>query len=127
MWHLASKFTFVTCFPCQNVHLQTDAGTGCQNYPCCTRHIQATPNQLWARRSSKYAAPRQPGQMCGGMIGHHNAPCCGQAMLLADLRDHMDLHGLGQAQEYLNNKLDTDNNSPLRRLLDTMQEFREVQ
>ena len=48
-------------------------------------------------------------------------------MLLADLRDHMDLHGLGQAQEYLNNKLDTDNNSPLRRLLDAMQEFREVQ
>ncbi len=47
-------------------------------------------------------------------------------MLLADLRDHMDLHGLGQAQEYLNEKLGAENNSPLRRLLDTAQEFREV-
>lgn len=47
-------------------------------------------------------------------------------MALADLRDQLDVHGLDQAQQYLREKLNGDGNSPARRLLDTMQEFREV-
>ncbi|BDA46215.1 probable ATP-dependent DNA helicase MPH1 at N-terminal half [Coccomyxa sp. Obi] len=50
-----------------------------------------------------------------------------QAMVLADLRDQLDVHGLDQAQQYLREKLNGDGNSPARRLLDTMQEFREFQ
>lgn len=50
-----------------------------------------------------------------------------QAMFLADMRDHVDLHGLGQAQEYLRDKLNAgDGSSPARRLLDTMADFQEV-
>ena len=47
-------------------------------------------------------------------------------MVLADLRDQLDVHGLDQAQQYLREKLNGDGNSPARRLLDAMQEFREV-
>ena len=49
-----------------------------------------------------------------------------QGMVLADLRDQLDLHGIGQAQQYLQEKLNGHGSAPVKRLLATDTSFREA-
>lgn len=47
-------------------------------------------------------------------------------MLLADLREQLDGHGLAQAQAYLNEKLKGDGSIVARRLVESDYMFREA-
>ena len=49
-----------------------------------------------------------------------------QGMVLADLRDQLDLHGIGQAQQYLQEKLNGNGSAPVKRLIATDTSFREA-
>jgi hypothetical protein len=52
--------------------------------------------------------------------------CDWQAMMLADIREQLDSHGLRQAQEYLNTKLMGDSGSVAKRLIEIDPQFHEV-
>lgn len=45
---------------------------------------------------------------------------------MADLRDQLDLHGIGQAQQYLQEKLNGNGSAPVKRLIATDTSFREA-
>ena len=47
-------------------------------------------------------------------------------MLLADLRDQQDLHGISQAEQYLQERLSGSGSAPVKRLISTDTSFREV-
>ena len=47
-------------------------------------------------------------------------------MLLADLRDQLDLHGIIQAQQYLQEKLSGNGTAPAKRLISTDPSFKEA-
>lgn len=47
-------------------------------------------------------------------------------MLLADLRDQLDLHGISQAQQYLQEKLSGNGSAPVKRLISTDPSFKEA-
>ncbi len=49
-----------------------------------------------------------------------------QAMMLADLREQLDGHGLAQAQDYLNEKLRGDGSAIAKRLVESDPVFCEV-
>ena len=49
-----------------------------------------------------------------------------QAMLLADLRDQLDLHGIPQAQQYLQERLSGGGRAPVKRLISTDANFKEA-
>ena len=49
-----------------------------------------------------------------------------QGMVLADLRDQLDLHGIGQAQQYLQEGLNGNGSAPVKRLIATDTSFREA-
>lgn len=49
-----------------------------------------------------------------------------QAMLAADLRDQLDLHGIAQAQQYLQEKLNGSGSALVKRLMSTDPSFKEA-
>lgn len=49
-----------------------------------------------------------------------------QAIVLADLRDQLDLHGISQAQQALQERLNGNGSAPAKRLVSTDTSFREV-
>ena len=57
---------------------------------------------------------------------HRCSPARVQAMLLADLRDQLDLHGMPQAQQYLQERLSGGGRAPVKRLVSTDANFKEA-
>ena len=47
-------------------------------------------------------------------------------MLLADLRDQLDLHGIPQAQQHLQERLRGGGSAPVKRLISTDANFKEA-